>query len=651
MSRTLGRRMVLRAVALVAATLALFTMPVATWAETHTGEIVVAHTNDIHGYYTYDSRNGAIGFPIAQTLLDEIDPDLVLDAGDTFHGQSFATVTEGESIAQLMDALGFDATTPGNHDWSYGAAQLEAIDAASDFSVLAANVVDSATGEPAFGTSITKDVEVTLDDGTTEVVRMGVLGVIDEDFYTSTPVANVAGLTFTDPVAAANQAAAELRAAGCDVVIALTHNEDPEGFAQATAGIDAVIAGHEHLVIDTTVANSAGDEVAVVEAGHYFQYLGVLNLAVALDDDGTWDVTGHTESPIPFTDVTEDMADADVAAMVAEIEADNDQILAEVIGSSTGSYPYSSTELPGGWERVRTEDTPIGHLVTASYLDATGADLAIENAGGIRGGVEPGDVTAGDLVSFSPYGNTLATYTMTGAQVLDTFQRSYDLMWACRDVLQKQTEALEAGEDPYAYTWPDSSGSVLVIGGATVEADWSRPEGERVVSLTIDGEPIDPARTYTVAMNSYVPQLTDLYPAFANMQLAQEWGSCEQALRSFVGSDGWEDVVYPLSGTVFYVEAADPDEPTTPDEPVQPDEPAVPGEGDGAGDSATDVAGTPQDLAGATTVAGKLPQTGDFAGLAGAVAAAGVGLVGIGGAASRRRSADDHRRANRGVRR
>lgn len=104
--------------------------------EVATGKITVLHTNDMHGYYTLDTRNRAIGFPILQTIRESVDPDLVLDAGDTFHGQSFATVTEGEGIAELVDALGFDATTPGNHDWSYGPQRLAQIDDQHGFTSL-----------------------------------------------------------------------------------------------------------------------------------------------------------------------------------------------------------------------------------------------------------------------------------------------------------------------------------------------------------------------------------------------------------------------------------------------------------------------------------------------------------------------------------
>lgn len=107
------------------------------------------------------------------------------------------------------------------------------------------------------------------------------------------------------------------------------------------------------------------------------------------------------------------------------------------------------------------------------------------------------------------------------------------------------------------HAWPDESGSVLVSSGATMTIDWDKPKGQRVASISIGGQPHDPNRIYTVAMNSYLPQKTNVYPEFAGMQLAEEWGTCEQALRAFVDSDGWEERVYPLSGTVTYAGQGD----------------------------------------------------------------------------------------------
>ena len=105
------------------------------------GSVTIVHTNDSHGGYGFTSESGApVGYYAAVAgLADSTDADLLLDAGDTFHGDSFATITNGESVARLMKAAGYDATTPGNHDWSYGSEQLQTLSA--QVPVLAANVL------------------------------------------------------------------------------------------------------------------------------------------------------------------------------------------------------------------------------------------------------------------------------------------------------------------------------------------------------------------------------------------------------------------------------------------------------------------------------------------------------------------------------
>ena len=185
------------------------------------------------------------------------------------------------------------------------------------------------------------------------------------------------------------------------MVIALTHNQDPRAFAAELRGVDAVVAGHEHIAINETVTAADGRSVAVVEAASspsvaYFGSIGLLSIDVERNAEGDFEVVGHDARQVSTADVARanDKIDALTAALVEE----NAKVLDQVIGTSSRAYEYapSSAEAPGGWELVRTEDTPIGHVVTSAYLAQTGVDLAFENAGGIRGGIPAGDVTAGE---------------------------------------------------------------------------------------------------------------------------------------------------------------------------------------------------------------------------------------------------------------
>ena len=527
------------------------------------GTFDIVHTNDIHGHYAVEDGAGAAvnAFSAVAAVAEDERAGVVLDAGDTFHGDSYATVNQSAAIAALMDAAGYDATTPGNHDWSYGSERLAEIDADASFSVLAANVSDKEAGDALFEEPY-RLFEVPLEGAsgglTGRSAMVGVFGVIDDGLYGSTAPGNVSRVEFSNAVDVANETTEQLRVAGAEVVIALTHNQDPLAFAVELCGVDAVVAGHERVSIDEAVTAADGRKVAVVEAASspsvaYFGSIGLLSIEVERNAEGDFEVVGHRTRQVSTADVAR--ANDKIDELTAALLEENAVTLDQVIGMSSRAYEYasSSASAPGGWELVRTEDTPIGHVVTGAYLAQTGADLAFENAGGIRGGIPAGEVTAGDVLAVSPYGNTLATYELTGAQVRDIIERSLSLSAECREMLAKQMAAAQAGEDPMQYSWPQKSGSVLAVGGAVMEVDWGKPEGERVRSILVDGEPLDASRVYKVATSSYLPVATDVYPALAEAELMHEYGTCEQALRALIAQDGWEQTMTNLSGSVTYV--------------------------------------------------------------------------------------------------
>ena len=110
----------------------------------------IVHTNDIHSRYTYSTQNNTLGFAKLKTIINQKSPDLVVDAGDIFHGQSFATIETGGSIAELMAAVGYDAMAPGNHDFNYGSARLLELGTMANTKILGSNVTYSDAGNPFF---------------------------------------------------------------------------------------------------------------------------------------------------------------------------------------------------------------------------------------------------------------------------------------------------------------------------------------------------------------------------------------------------------------------------------------------------------------------------------------------------------------------
>lgn len=524
------KKRIIAMITVVSFLVGMFTMEFQVSAESANSSeatIRIVHTNDIHGYYTKTDR-GQIGFSALKAAIDQQEADLILDVGDTFHGQAFATIEKGESIAELMDAVGYDAMTPGNHDWSYGKDQLKQLDEQHDFAILAGNVVNQDGNTPFFNTPYFVK-EVQADNGT--MLKLGVFGVIDDQFYSSTVSSNVEGITFTEEAAKATEIAATLRETeNCDIVIAMTHQADCEGFVSNIQVVDAVIAGHEHILINKTYPDQQGKDVPVVEAGYYFQNIGVLSLTYDTETKIV-DQTKTTETFLSAEDTTS-LSDPTVDAAIQAIEQREDVTLSQVIGVSQKEYLYS-------WEEIRVQEQEIGRIVTAAYLDLTGADVAFENAGGIRGGIPNGEITYQDIISISPYGNLLVVHELTGEQILSMVEHSIDLSIQCNQVYGKQKEAVANGEDPYQYQWPDNSGSVLQFGGIQVEYDTTKPAGSRIVQTKIGGENIDLSKTYRVATNNYVISDED-YPEIVGTPTLYEYGTCEEALIAFIKTGQFE---------------------------------------------------------------------------------------------------------------
>ena len=578
------------------------------------GAVTVMHTNDIHGSYKYSYNaskgTGTTGFDGLAVLYSAQSnaPDFLLDAGDTFHGQSFATMSEGKSIAELMDtfyANGYDATTPGNHDWSYGADKLRTMTGYSTtgtpFAMLCANA-KSTSG--VWSSSITKTLDRTWEDSEDRStfdykIKVGVVGAMDESLGSSLRKDLVLGTSFSGAADAINAEAKRLREnEGCNVIVCIAHTLNAKTFAAQLAGVDVLVAGHEHINLDENAMGADGKPVRVVEAGSAFAEVGLLSIPYEYDTQGTENSIDDTvtvpadksvETLYTAKSVNDLLADPDKGPFYQsqlnevrnnKIKPLDDAFESEsnkVLGTSATDYFYGEDAAgTHGWEMVRTTDLrpskagdttkaqTIGHVICGSYLALTDADLAIENAGGIRGGIAAGDVTAGNVIAISPYGNTVETWTMTGANFLAALEHSLQISDDCNDSYELQQAYVADGhteqEAQDMYKWRDDSGSVLSFGGVNVTIDWTQPEGKRIVSATLtkDGSTLDPAKNYTVATNNYIITNTTDFPTFANATKRTEWGTCEAAIRALIGQDDWENKMASFAGTISFGSAESP---------------------------------------------------------------------------------------------
>ncbi|WP_373484454.1 bifunctional UDP-sugar hydrolase/5'-nucleotidase [Acetobacterium sp.] len=550
----------------------------ATVNDDQTITLKIIHTNDTHSRYSYSAKNNTIGYAKLKTIITQESPDLTVDAGDIFHGQSFATIETGGSIAELMAAVGFDAIAPGNHDFNYGSSRLLELGTMANTKILGNNVTYSESGNSFFNDDyLIKEIVV---DG--EVVKIGVFGLISPDIYGDTAPANVAGLTFgtrESVIATAQQSVAVLEAQGCDVIVALTHIGDSDNgtlmrsdaIAQGAPGIDVIVDGHTH-----DVENREVNDTLIVQTGCYSSAVGVVEITlqkavalaarieipeakineavpaeetaanvlttaeiiepeIPLEEAGivaavaevSYMVVNKTETLTTVAQATDDVipADPSVAALTAEIEVREDPIKKEVVGNTPVKLGGSTDNI---WQDVRLGELNLGRALSDSYRFVTGADIAAENAGGIRAQIPAGEINKGQVIDVLPFGNYLVTKSVSGADIKKMLETSVEIG------INNQI-----ANDKNDNSWPSNSGSYLQWSGVTAQYDLSKPVGERIFSAQVGVADLDPNRIYTIAGNNYLATSSD-YPGLRDAAIINEYSACDEAFISYLQNVGNE---------------------------------------------------------------------------------------------------------------
>lgn len=504
--------------------------------------LTVLSTNDTHARAAGDDSS-SYGLARVKTLLEDAevksDKALLLDAGDTYHGQAFATLEQGESIARLLKAVGYDAMTAGNHDWNYGKEQLKELEKLSggqegNFSILCGNVTDE-NGSPFFETPYLMEEipikEITTAEGN-PTITIGVFGMIDPAVYHSTAPANVEGLQFTDLVEYTEKMTALLTKKGCDFIIGLVHGTNPKELAVQTEGVSLWISGHEHMVINEQVNNKNGIPVWVQQAGYYgsavneFQFSFRVNPgSTSSGEQGYFMVqTDCTVKTYGADELPSVARNADIQSLYQQIADGQQSVLQQKIGQTP-------SDLVAGWENVRIGETTMGRVITDAYLLETGAEIAFENAGGIRtkGTVPAGEIRKETAIDTFPFGNYLVTKKLTGNEIKEALETTLELGRLNR-------MANDSGEYD---AWPANSGSYLQVGGVEAHYDLTLEKGSRIWSLKVDGQPIVADRSYTVAMNNFLAGSSD-YPMIAAAQELNQFAACDEAFIRYFEASGMD---------------------------------------------------------------------------------------------------------------
>ena len=496
--------------------------------EIEANDIVILHTNDVHCDYTQvKGEDGAvtnIGYAgvanIKAEALKKTSNVTLVDAGDALQGGAIGTLSKGEYLVEIMNAVGYDVFVPGNHEFDYGMTRMHQLlgvipDSGTqqlDLDVVSANFIDlganlrsASDDKPVFDSYVIETY------GEIKVAYVGI--TTPESFTKSTPAyfqnsrgQYIYGLSQgkngEELYSAVQAAVDDARTAGeADYVIAIGHLGVDEASApwrsidviENTTGIDAFIDGHSHSVIENQLVKSEdGKDVVLAQTGTKLENVGV----ITIDPDD-----GSIEANLVSGWKTEDSA---VKAVVNEISSEFEGDQAAVVANTDVDLVVNDPAAPET-RLIRSQETNLGDLVADAYRYVLGngktgsqakpADIGFVNGGGIRTNIAKGEITFGEVIAVPPYNNVGCVVEATGREILDALEMA----------------ARSAGEG--------ENGGFLQVSGLSYTIDTSVAStvqldeyknfvsvsgARRVKDVLVDGKAINARTTYTVASHNYM---------------------------------------------------------------------------------------------------------------------------------------------------
>ena len=467
-----------------------------------TKNLVILYTSDVH--CGISSGWGYAGLYEVKNYFAQNNHVLLVDDGDSIQGEPIGTMTKGESIIDLMNAVGYDLAIPGNHEFDYGMDTFLDLTKKANFPYLSCNF--NKEGELVFAPYAIKEF-----DG----VKFGFVGVTTPTTpRSSTPRyfmdengKFIYGFMEDDNgdalYNAVQNAVDAVRAEGADYVIVMAHlgNEDEvtpwkySDVIEHTNGIDVFLDGHSHDYDQVTMDNKDGKDVIRSACGTKLNSIGV----VTFGTDGSinaklmnWDQV----APAPtLLSLKNEVADA-VKAETAELDTVLQTVVAKSAVDLYINSPTEHTEEGRPIRIVRRTETNLGDLCADAYLDQSGeADIAFVNGGGIRVQLSAGDLTLNNILTVHPFGNSLTVIEVTGQQVLDALEWSvHSLPGEFGGFNQVAGMTFEVN--------PTIESPVLMDENQMFSGVDDTKE-RRVRNVLVAGEPLDPAKTYKLVSTDY----------------------------------------------------------------------------------------------------------------------------------------------------
>ncbi|WP_432103358.1 bifunctional metallophosphatase/5'-nucleotidase [Streptomyces sp. bgisy091] len=525
----------------------------------------VMGTTDLHGnvfnwdYFTDkefdDKAHNDVGLAKISTLVNEIRKDrgrgntLLIDAGDTIQGTQLSyyyakidpiTAKRGpvHPMAQAMNRIGYDAAALGNHEFNYGIPVLRKFEEQCDFPLLGANALDAKTLRPAFAPYVIKRVRTPHGRD----VRVAVLGLTNPGIAIWDK-ANVSGkMVFPGLEEQAAKWVPKLRSMGADVVIVSAHSgssgtssygdqlpyvENAAGLvAEQVPGIDAILVGHAHSEIpEYFVTNKeTGKQVVLSEPLKWGQRLTLFDFDLVWEK-GRWVVEKVGASVLNSNTVAEDPR---ITSLLGDEHAKVVAYVNQVIGTSVAAM--STADAP--WK-----DEPVIDLINLVQAETVKAALAGGEYGGLpvlsqaacfsrTAAIPAGEVTIKDAAGLYPFENTLEARLLTGAQLKDYLEYSAKYYVQTAAGVPVDTSKLTNAESIPDYNYD-------VVSGVTYDIDIAKPVGSRIVGLSFEGAPVDPAAQFVFAVNNYRASGGGNFPHVPGAK--QLWANSDEIRNTIIG--------------------------------------------------------------------------------------------------------------------
>ena len=467
--------------------------------------LTILHTNDFHARFEpiskYDSGCGSEDnaegkcFGGSARLVTAIadakarsNNSILVDGGDQFQGTLFYTYYKGALAAEMMNKVGYDAMTVGNHEFDDGPEVLAGFMSAVNFPVLMSNA--DVSNEPLLAGKLAKSTVIERGGE-----KLGLIGLTPDD--TDDLASPGDNITFSDPVAAVQGEVDALTAMGVNKIIVLSHSGYgvDQRVAAETTGVDVIVGGHSNTLLSNTNERAAGayptmvGETAIVQAYAYGKFLGELN--VTFNDAG--EITEAVGEPLVMdASVTEDEA---TVARIAEAAKPLEEIRTKVVAETAAA-------IEGDRSVCRAVECPMGSLIADAMLDRVkdqGVEIAIQNGGGIRASIDAGPVTMGEVLTVLPFQNTLSTFEVDGATIVAA--------------LENGVSELEEGAGRFAQ-----------VAGISFTVDSAAEVGARISDVMVGGAAIDLGKIYGIVSNNYVRNGGDGYKMFKSAVNAYDYG-------------------------------------------------------------------------------------------------------------------------------